>query len=97
MGLIALGLTLLASWVLILVLSSPLATSMETILSYDAQQYFKSTHSHLPFYLFGVLNGYFAFHEGIKELLKSLTRFRILRIISLLIGSALIILVVNKP
>jgi len=59
-GLAAMGLSLLGAWVLVLTISSPLPSSLETTLDYNAAQYFKSTYSHLPFYLLGVLNAYLA-------------------------------------
>jgi peptidoglycan/LPS O-acetylase OafA/YrhL len=96
-GLVALGLTLLASWVLVLTISSPLPSSLETTLSYSAEKYFKSTYSHLPFYLFGVLNAYFAQNEKIKGLFQKLTENNILKFILLALGSFFILLVVYRP
>lgn len=48
------------TWILTLVLSAPFPSSLETTLNADSLKYFKSTYSHMPFYLFGVINGYLA-------------------------------------
>jgi hypothetical protein len=92
-----LGLSLLSSWILVLTISSPLPSSLETTLDYDSEKYFKSTYSHMPFYLLGTLNAYFAYNEKTKAILQKLTENNIFRVILLGLGTFLVLLVVNRP
>lgn len=96
-GVISLGISLLSSWILVLTISSPLPSSLETTLSYSAEKYFKSTYSHMPFYLLGVFNAYLAHSEKFKTTLQKLTENNILRVILLAVGVFFSMLVVDRP
>ena len=52
---IYLGALLIASWVLMFVLSPPLLTSLDVTINPDTQIFFRSLYSHSGFYLFGLL------------------------------------------
>jgi hypothetical protein len=92
-----LAIAFIVSWILDLTISSPLPSSLETTLDYDAEKYFKSTYSHLPFYLLGSLNAYLSINSKTKHILSQLTENVILKLISLILGTIIILLVVLRP
>jgi hypothetical protein len=97
LGLTLLSLSLIVSWILDLTISSPLPSSLETTLDYNAEKYFKSTYSHLPFYLLGSFNAYLSINSKTKHILSRLTENNILKIIALIIGTVIIFLVILRP
>lgn len=97
MGLALLIIALIVSWILDLTISSPLPSSLETTLDYSAEKYFKSTYSHLPFYLLGSVNAYLSINSKTKHILTRLTENNILKFIALIIGTVIIFLVVLRP
>ena len=87
----------ISSWILTLVLSAPFPISLDTTLSSHAISYFKSVYSHLPYYLFGILNGYWAYHDSTKETMFKLTNSLCFRLAGVVIGIGLMMLVVIRP
>ena len=96
-GNIAIIMLTMASLVITLVLSAPFPHSYETILDSYSLYYFKSTYAHLPYYLFGVLNGYLSYNEQTKTTMNNLTKNVYLRIIGIVIGLSLISLILIHP
>jgi hypothetical protein len=97
LGFILLVLLTLATWILTLTISAPFPTSLDTTLSYNALTYFKSTYSHMPYYLLGLINGYLATNDKTKETLRKLTRNKIFRVIGICLGFSIMVLIVVRP
>ena len=87
----------IVSWILDLTISSPLPSSLETTLDYNAEKYFKSTYSHLPFYLLGSVNAYLSINSKTKHILSQLTENTILKFVALIVGTVIIFLVILRP
>lgn len=65
-GIIVLVAMFLTTWILTLTISAPFPTSLDSTLSPTTITYFKSTYSHMPFYLLGIINGYLGHHQRMK-------------------------------
>lgn len=96
-GIALLVVTTLATWILTLTISAPFPTSLDAILSYNTLRYFKSTYSHMPYYLIGIINGYFAHKEKTREMLRKLTHNKIFRVFGIMLGYFLVVLIVMRP
>lgn len=87
----------LATWILTLTISAPFPTSLDSTLSSTTMSYFKSTYSHMPYYLLGLINGYLAHHQRIKETLEKLTHNKFFRGLGIVIGVVIITVIVLRP
>lgn len=85
------------SWALTLVLSAPFPSSLESTLHSDSKTYFKSTFSHMPYYLIGVINGYLAAHPKSKDTLYKFTKNQWFRLTAIAVGISLIVLIMVRP
>lgn len=65
-GILVLVAMFLTTWILTLTISAPFPTSLDSTLSSTTITYFKSTYSHMPFYLLGIINGYLGHHRRMK-------------------------------
>jgi hypothetical protein len=61
----------LVSWILFFVLSEKLSVEIEITVKNSTQHYFKSFHSHLPFYLTGVMFALIFKKESSKRFVKN--------------------------
>ena len=96
-GLIAVSALSVIGWILTLTISSPLPSSPSTTTSSHTVSYFKSTYSHMPYYLLGVLFAYLAYNPHIKGAVAIFLKRVILRIILAVVAIGLIILIVLMP
>jgi hypothetical protein len=96
-GFILIILLTITSWILTLVLSAPFPSSLESTLHSDSITYFKSTLSHMPYYLIGVLNGYLTANQKVKETLQKFTANKCFRMTGITVGMFLILLIVVRP
>jgi len=87
----------LATWILTLTISAPFPASLDSTLSSTTITYFKSTYSHMPFYLLGIINGYLGHHQRMKEILEKLTHNKIFRVLGIVIGIVIISVIVIRP
>lgn len=97
-GSIVLYVEVLVSWILLFVISQKLPVELEVTISNSTQHYFKSFHSHLPFYLTGVILALVFKKESSRRLIKN---YYFKNTISLIIGIVIAIssffLVLFKP
>lgn len=96
-GLIILGVILIVFWVLLLTISSPLPSSIDTTLDPNTLSYFKSLHSHAPFYFFGVLIAYLSSNEYTNSIFSKFAKNKILTRILYLFGIGIVILILERP